>query len=969
MKKNTFITTLLFMIIATSLCNSQKIVAEMVDLKSNNSQQITPIVAITGTNNETSEGFSFVALTEISAGTIIYFTDKEFDNTTLTFNTYESVASWTAPNGGIFRGEVIVVKETTTANVYTTYCNSGNCGSVTQISGNFALTAKGETFYAYSDSNSDPTDGIKEIYAVLYTGNSSISGGNIPTIEDPSTIYIGVVVVDGFSTGSIPNRTEYKPSLRNVSVDQINFQNTANWLHAQINQDLSAIPFTNVIIVNTPPTFTSTPVLALKDNETYTYNITSNDVDGNVVTVTATTIPSWLTLNSAETVLSGSAAGQVGTYLVVLNADDGNGGTDTQSFTITISDGTPPTIVTQNNTIQLDEFGTALTITAADVDNGSIDASSIATMTIDNDTFDCSNVGENTVILTVTDINGNSASATALVTVEDRIAPAVVTVAPFTIQLDKIGNNISIVASDIDNGSTDNCGIDAISIDIDTFTCSDVGANTVTLTVTDMNGNSATAEAIVTVEDSVVPTVITQDITAELDANGNASIIPEQIDNGSTDNCSIANYILDITDFTCESIGENTVTLTVTDINGNSTTAEAIVTVVDSVAPTVVIQDITVQLDASGNASITSSQIDNGSIDNCSIATYVLDTTDFTCENVGENTITLTVTDINGNSSTGSATVTIEDGVAPTVVTVTPFTIQLDEIGNNISIVATDIDNGSTDNCGISTISIDIDTFTCENVGENTITLTATDENGNRTIGTTVVTIEDVTAPVVITQDITVELNSRGDAFITLEEINNGSIDNCGIVSMSLDRTEFECATLGDHTVILTVTDISGNTASETAIVTLKGDDIDGDLIADNCDEDMDGDGVENDFDNCPQTYNSDQRDIDFNGVGDVCDESSLTFAEGLGFSPNGDGIRDTFIIKGLHEFPDNELELYNRWGTKVFGAKPYQNNWDGIARGSSVFNKGERLPAGPYFYVLTVSNNRVFKGWIYINY
>jgi gliding motility-associated-like protein len=727
MKKNTFITTLLFTIIATSLCNSQKIVAGMVNLKSNNSQYITPKVAITGTNNETSEGFSFVALTEISAGTIIYFTDKEFDNTKLTFNTYESVASWTAPVGGILRGEVIAVKETTTANVYTTYCNSGNCGSVIQISGSFSLAAKGETFYAYSDSNNDPTDGITEIYSVLYTGNSSISGGNIPTIEDPSTIYIGAVVVDGFSAGSIPNRTEYNPSLRNIAVDQVNFQNTANWLHAKTNQDLSATPFTNVIIANTPPTFTSTPVLALKDNEMYIYNITTNDVDGDVVTVTATTIPSWLTLNSAGTVLSGGAAGQVGTHLVVLNADDGNSETDTQSFTITVSDGTPPIIVTQNITLQLDELGIALTITEADVDNGSIDASGIATMTIDIDTFDCSNVGENTVTLTVIDINGNSASATAVVTVEDRVAPALVIVAPFTIQLDEIGNNISIEPADIDNGSTDNCGINTTSIDVTTFTC----------------------------------------------------------------------------------------------------------------------------------------------------------------ENIGENTVILTVTDVNGNSATG----------------------------------------------------------------------------------TTVVTVEDVTAPIVITKDITVELNNRGDAFITVEEINNGSIDNCGIASMSLDRTDFECATLGDYTIRLTVTDTSGNTTIETAVVTLTGDDMDGDLIADNCDDDMDGDGVVNNIDNCSQTYNLDQGDIDFNGVGDVCDESSLTFAEGSGFSPNGDGIRDTFIIKGLHEFPDNELKLYNRWGTKVFGAKPYQNNWDGIARGTAVFNKGEKLPAGPYFYVLTVNNNRVFKGWIYINY
>ncbi|MAP55429.1 T9SS type A sorting domain-containing protein [Altibacter sp.] len=78
------------------------------------------------------------------------------------------------------------------------------------------------------------------------------------------------------------------------------------------------------------------------------------------------------------------------------------------------------------------------------------------------------------------------------------------------------------------------------------------------------------------------PTVVTQDITVFLDGSGTATITPAQIDDGSFDNFSLqANlmYSLDITDFDCSNVGNNTVLLTVTDEAGNSANASAIVTV------------------------------------------------------------------------------------------------------------------------------------------------------------------------------------------------------------------------------------------------------------------------------------------------------------------------------------------------------------------------------------------------------
>jgi len=99
--------------------------------------------------------------------------------------------------------------------------------------------------------------------------------------------------------------------------------------------------FTNSIQsqTNTPPTFTSLPATFVNSNTTYSYVVTTNDVDTDVVSLTATTLPSWLSLVSGT--LSGDSTGNSGTFDVMLHADDGNGGTTDQSFNITAN--TAPT--------------------------------------------------------------------------------------------------------------------------------------------------------------------------------------------------------------------------------------------------------------------------------------------------------------------------------------------------------------------------------------------------------------------------------------------------------------------------------------------------------------------------------------------------------------------------------------------------------------------------------------------------
>src|SRR5439155_780862 len=168
-------------------------------------------------------------------------------------------------------------------------------------------------------------------------------------------------------------------------------------------------------------------------------------------------------------------------------------------------------------------------------------------------------------------------------------------------------------------------GIANLSLSQTNFDCTNIGTNTVILTVTDNNGNTSTCPATVTVIDSIPPAAVCTNLTVQLDANGHATINPAQMDNGSTDACGIASLSLSQTNFDCTNIGTNTVTLTVTDNNGNSQGATASVTVVDLVAPVALCTNLTVELDASGHATITAAQINNGSSDACGIANLSLD--------------------------------------------------------------------------------------------------------------------------------------------------------------------------------------------------------------------------------------------------------------------------------------------------------------------------------------------------------
>ncbi|MFM6946911.1 MAG: tandem-95 repeat protein [Flavobacteriales bacterium] len=126
---------------------------------------------------------------------------------------------------------------------------------------------------------------------------------------------------------------------------------------------------------------------------------------------------------------------------------------------------------------------------------------------------------------------------------------------------------------------------------------------------------------------------------------------------------------------------------------------------------------------------------------------------------------------------------------------------------------------------------------------------------------------------------------------------------------------------------------------------------------------DCDGDGV----DNGTETANG-------NDPTDPCDP----FVEGgncdpiievpEAFSPDGDGINDTFVIEGIENIPGQSIIIFNRWGNQVYSASPYQNDWNGNSQ-SNMNVGGDQLPTGTYFYILDTQTTKygVLKGYIYL--
>ena len=123
-------------------------------------------------------------------------------------------------------------------------------------------------------------------------------------------------------------------------------------------------------------------------------------------------------------------------------------------------------------------------------------------------------------------------SAIANVTVVDDIKP-IARAKMVTVQLGPDGTG-TVAASQVNNGSSDNCSV-SVSVSPSSYDCADVGQGIITLTAVDPSGNTASAAVTAIVLDSIPPVAQAKDVVVQLDANGMASIVAADVDNGSSD--------------------------------------------------------------------------------------------------------------------------------------------------------------------------------------------------------------------------------------------------------------------------------------------------------------------------------------------------------------------------------------------------------------------------------------------------
>ena len=221
------------------------------------------------------------------------------------------------------------------------------------------------------------------------------------------------------------------------------------------------------------------------------------------------------------------------------------------------------------------------------------------------------------------------------------------------------------------------------------------------------------------------------------------------------------------------------------------------------------------------------------------------------------------------------------------------------------------------------------------------------------------------------TGDNTLEISGTAERESTVEVFIDGV--SIGTVVADVDTGfftfDYTGTTLADgsYTFTAQATDIAMNTGSLSAgfDVTVNTVDSDGDGNPDFCDDDDNGNGSSDTEEDCDGDGIVDSQDSDNSSCREPI-QNTRTY----GFSPNGDGVNDGWVIENITAFPNNTVSVYSRSGKLVFRQKNYQNTFEGISNQLNGNGLGAKLPVGPYIYTIDLGDGSApVRGWLYINY
>ncbi len=427
--------------------------------------------------------------------------------------------------------------------------------------------------------------------------------------------------------------------------------------------------------------------------------------------------------------------------------------------------------------------------------------------------------GDTTVTWTVTDASGNTDTATQTVTVNDTEAPTIACPVDVTVNTDAGLCYATGVALGTPSAG-DNCAVASVTSDAPAQFPK--GDTTVTWTVTDTSGNTATCEQKVTVTDTEAPVV---------SLNGQAVIHLQcptdtytEPDATATDNCDpVSVTITGAVDEGNE--GVYTITYTATDTAGNTGTQTRTVYVEGAALSVNVPGPLTLECEGGGGFANTDSRIAEflsaaTASDGCeNDATITNDAPEFFP--VGATVVTWTATDPDGGTATGTQTVTVTDGTSP-VITGCPTAIMQSADTGVCDAVVTWTAPTASDICGDVTLTSDHDAGDTFPVGTTSVTYTATDEQSNTATCSFMVTVTDNQAPSIAGCPSNIAVStSAGACTAVVTWTAPTASDNCSVASFTSNKASGDAFDKGTTTVTYTALDASGNSATCSFTVTV----------------------------------------------------------------------------------------------------------------------------------------------------
>lgn len=343
-------------------------------------------------------------------------------------------------------------------------------------------------------------------------------------------------------------------------------------------------------------------------------------------------------------------------------------------------------------------------------------------------------LGNHTITLTVTDACGASSQTNVALHVSDSTAPTITCPAPASVSADA---NCQGIVPNLTTSAvvSDNCAAPASLVVMQNpapGTVVGLGSHPITLTVSDASGNQNSCSTSFSVVDTTAPVIISGPALGNVGVGANCvAIVPSVINQiVAADNCTPANQLTITQNPAAGSTvgaGLQTIIVTVKDAANNSVSGSLSFTVVDSTAPSIVSvgSPLTVAADANCQAVLPNLLGNVVASDNCTPANQLVITQNPVAGTVlphGQHTITITVTDAAGNSSTGSVLFTVADQTAPVIqsVTATP-----NNLGSpNGAMIPVTVSVVAADNCDASPVNKIISITANESVNPGDIQIT-----------------------------------------------------------------------------------------------------------------------------------------------------------------------------------------------------------------------------------------------------